>query len=1661
MTKGRVECVRSAGAVRAADTQHRSTSKARLPSGVHSFARWIMFLVCCLFPLGVSADTTHQIQRQDQIAHHFCSDMFDETLHGIPSRSEWQVQHYFHFVCQRWGEADHPGPEEQCIGPQPFSLGYANPTGIVGKEHLLQQLPRGVWGFAETHLTQRGLQKFRTALRCQQGNQAPRVIPGAFAKYLSQNIGTIGGKAEGVCFLSHVPGRALHHDWPLEIWHTARLQVAAFQIGLKWIQGGICYGYAKNACTKAVQDRTNTLLKHLTDRIVLQSQGPRFIMGDFNQEWDTLDQIKVWREHGFVEAQHYASSRWNQPIQKTCKGKTVKDFIWILRELIPFVQGVHIDDTWFADHATIRITLSDLGTHPAFPLWRKPAQIEWEGLKVEDEHVLKSSCNQTDATPDQIFSDICERFETAADQAQREQQGRGLLPRQKGRGTTREVVWIRDKFVPPKRARPGDFATTFVGDHMKHAHWTRQLRRIHSLSKQVVSPKFDSNNPTQAEKAWNSIIAAKGFEGGFRNYWTHRSIKHPEAPTFLRKSLPTAEALGFIFVNFKAEFDAFEKSLHAERLQKSKFDRSNDPNKIYQDVARPQALPVQTLVDTNDATITKIDEDEVTIHYDPAVFDTSSAIHGPEGYLVTSNHSPGKFQAQKDHGLIVGDSLQQRTIVGNLTDVFDRFKKLWERRWDRHRNVDNSRWDSFHEFLFQHVPSPNEDMELPRITVTEWYAAVRAKKNRTAGGPDGFNKKDLLNMPASLVQEILDLLHRIEQGTAWPLGLTTGLISAIEKVPEAASPAQFRPITVLSLVYRVWSSIRARQLLDWLSHLAPEGLSGNRKGHSTAQVWWSISAQLEATWYEESALSGAIGDIVKCFNNLPRVPILTIAKRLKVSKQLIIPWFHAISQLQRRFVVTGSTGPICLGVTGFPEGDPLSVCSMYLVNIVMDQWIQTHLQQSTLLTFVDNIEIISRDHFETAQAMDTLERFCHLLDIDLDSAKTVFWAATPEARKHFRQLNLSVSMGGRDLGGHVSYCKRHTNSTITSKCTIISSLWDLLKRSLAPIHHKAKVCHTVAWPRALHGCSTVNIAPAHVNKLRTGAVKALGFDRKGASPAVQLALCLPTKCDPGFWQLRETIMQFRRCCNPDKVFPLLDLLANGCYPTTYPGPCGVFLGRIHEISWHWLGNGWMSDQDDNRIHIIHSPIQLLCQRLEIAWQHHIGSLQSRKTMKGMHNVDKVFSTQGIDKLSGEEQGILRVAMNGTFYTNDKLIHGSTVQTTKCPWCPSEDSVTHRHLHCPHMKDFWEKIPDQRREALQDSLPCTINHLWFPELQAIKFLHKALQTIPDTTDCFEPLTFEADLHHLFTDGSCLKPETPRLRLATWAVVCANLGTQQFEPISAGGVPGILQSIVRAEYLAALAALRFLLAVGKGGFLWIDNLQVQQTVKEFLQGGALPSIMVADHDLKFRVHEVCSRLRALRIPVKAVKVRSHEDASAYTDFVEKWAISGNDSADRKASEARRSLPPAVLQIWPGLVQQHERQVQARQDLRTLFLKVGKRALETMDEREEKECEEPFTRPQPAVPEDFPECFSPFPRWTDHIEEILGEAGRVVYDWLQELTQDDHAEPMWVSSYQLLVDFQLTTKEVGPRQRKETKTWDLGDLEDFEFFQYSKSLGALILT
>ena len=64
----------------------------------------------------------------------------------------------------------------------------------------------------------------------------------------------------------------------------------------------------------------------------------------------------------------------------------------------------------------------------------------------------------------------------------------------------------------------------------------------------------------------------------------------------------------------------------------------------------------------------------------------------------------------------------------------------------------------------------------------------------------------------------------------WPQSAPVGHINNVEKCLDAAAPQQFRPITLLTMPYRVWSSIRAKQCLSWLAQFAPDGLHGILEG---------------------------------------------------------------------------------------------------------------------------------------------------------------------------------------------------------------------------------------------------------------------------------------------------------------------------------------------------------------------------------------------------------------------------------------------------------------------------------------------------------------------------------------------------------------------------------------------------------------------------------------------------------------------------------------------------------------------------------------------------------------------------------------------------------------------------------------------------------------
>jgi hypothetical protein len=402
-----------------------------------------------------------------------------------------------------------------------------------------------------------------------------------------------------------------------------------------------------------------------------------------------------------------------------------------------------------------------------------------------------------------------------------------------GRAATHEVAWKKQEIPPLKRPRKSDFQEQFIGEHRQHYHWTRQLRRLQSYCQLVFPKQGKTINFDQQMALWRSILSSQGFTRGFRKFWPESSVKTAGAPELIPRWPPNHHDASLIFEGFKAIFMDFEATLIKNRRASAKLARLKDPHKIYQDTAKPQAMPVHTLLTTK-ATEVMETTDEGRVYYTPGELDPQEPVKGPNGPLTIAHHSLGQLLLDPDT-VEVGDVLTQEKFIADRREMFGQFQTLWEARWDKHRHTDARTWDPFCNFVDSMLQPPT-DMPLSPITLSQWHRALQTKKGKSAKGPDGVSRLDLQRLPHSHTQQLLDMFWAIEQGAPWPSALQVGLITAIEKHAAAASPTDYRPICVLPMAYRTWASIRTKQILAWLSKFAPPGLIGNRSQKECAHI---------------------------------------------------------------------------------------------------------------------------------------------------------------------------------------------------------------------------------------------------------------------------------------------------------------------------------------------------------------------------------------------------------------------------------------------------------------------------------------------------------------------------------------------------------------------------------------------------------------------------------------------------------------------------------------------------------------------------------------------------------------------------------------------------------------------------------------------------------
>lgn len=479
-----------------------------------------------------------------------------------------------------------------------------------------------------------------------------------------------------------------------------------------------------------------------------------------------------------------------------------------------------------------------------------------------------------------------------------------------------------------------------------------------------------------------------------------------------------------------------------------------------------------------------------------------------------------------------------------------------------------------------------------------------------------------------------------------------------------------------------------------------------------------------------------------------------------------------------------------------------------------------------------------------------------------------------------------------------------------------------------------------------------------------------------------------------------------------------------------------------------MGGGMLNDHQTLQMHILHSPIQWVKSRLQHAWEARIGGIMStRNGFAGLQNVDAAGNRACEKQFNTEQLGFRRTGMNGTFFTNDTLIHSGKITSKICKYCDAEDSIAHRTWDCPFFQDARAHVTDDMKQTIQSQPDCLRLHGWGLESPWRKVFISHLNALPDQTGEFCPCPLE-DAIHAFTDGSCTDPAEPVRRLASWGVVVASLATWEFFPIAAGRVPGGFQTVLRAEISAAISACRFGLQCRKPTTIWTDNEQVFNKLRRMISGGCnIHERTDTDHDLWLRLQECVAQFHQHGISLYTYKVRAHENEACYSDVVERWVIEGNAAADRAAAEARNNLPTPLLQAWKNFLQDHARRRLIMDTVQRVIVNIGTKAVANKTQ---------ITAPAVTTRDADDTLFS--------FDDVAGidhgalttECERRVSHWMQSILAEG-SEDTWITSYQLLVHFQLATGCAG-LSRNQAKQWDL-DADDggftFDFLGYASRL------
>ena len=891
----------------------------------------------------------------DSIPQRF-STMIDACSDVVPMPTSWF----------RIGEASNPGP---------LNVGCFNPAQMFGHhEDVVCAWGPGIYGAAETSHTVTAMLICTSRFRKEGFN----VVWGPPVPLHRQDMGSIRGRAAGVAVISHLQVARFPIPPPAEIVKTCRLveSIVHLRDGLRMYVASI-YGPASGrthydpwailagVCEAAFHNASNF-------------KGPAIIMGGFNVD---RSQVPFWNKlqaAGWSDAADFDAQRRGTNPRPTSRGLARKSFIFINQQLLPHLLECDTEDDFSFDAHPLLLAKFDLDSVcKPIRVWKLPQStdqlfLDSETFESEVAVAMDDRQSKFDRAMQRCDSEDALRqinlvFEQAAANACVDTEGAPSRFPLACIGRCRKPI---TKIIPPaavvvKKGRADHYTPAICQPSLHIRRRTKQIRRLQSLKSQLQAASNAAHDfSPQCWFLWNSILNATGFSQGFQRF----------ALTTLGIFVPT-ECPPIPFVAYLAnalrchvetEIQEEKTKTNEKRQARVAQDVKEGGSRAYASVRDPMTLPFQAIESLMTFQLkrvkwTKDGRDCLFLlnASDQLDLDLPLSFQGQLCYGRSQEGSCVKLDRKVVLKNVHDLTLQQTQVICDQHSLQQSTCAAWSQMWRREPDDDLlDNWPDLSDKLTCLGDCPSMDFE--SLTVDEWKANVKAVK-KSARGCDAYTPREFLLMPRNLVQWLLDLLGKIEAAEmVWPSSLMKARVIMLGKTEQApTSPLQIRPITIASRIYRTWSRYRALQICRHLQSILPREIAGTAAGVGSAQLIATLACEIEAAHYLDCPKLGATVDLVKCFNQIPRQPILIAMLKLGIPQPYLNALDSMFTQLARILEIAQQVGDQCLSTTGVPEGCCFSTVCMLRLTAWMAKLLETTAPDSTCVAYADNWEILS------------------------------------------------------------------------------------------------------------------------------------------------------------------------------------------------------------------------------------------------------------------------------------------------------------------------------------------------------------------------------------------------------------------------------------------------------------------------------------------------------------------------------------------------------------------------------------------------------------------------------------------------------------------------------------------------------------------------------